>query len=144
MSLAAPDLVTQPSRAARLASPLATAAVVGLGTVALNLRDPHASGAWGYCPTALIGFDCPLCGSLRAVNDLTHVDLVAAASSNLVLVLAVPVVIALWGRRVVALWRGGAATKPVHVRSATWVALLIGLTLFTVLRNLPVGAWLAS
>lgn len=135
--------VQQPGRAARLASPLGAGALAALGTLALHLRDPHASGSWGHCPTALVGFSCPLCGSLRAVNDLTHLDLGAAASSNLLLVLAIPVVLLLWGRRVVACWRGGAAMAPVPVPTPVWVALLLVATVFTVARNLPMGAWLA-
>lgn len=136
-------LPTEAGRLQRLASPLAVGAVAALGTLALHVRDPHQSGAWGYCPTALLGFACPFCGSLRAVNDLTHLDLGAAASSNLVFVLALPVVLALWGRRLVALWHGGPAAEPLRVPRAAWIALVAVLVVFTVARNLPGGAWLA-
>ena len=30
--------------------------------------------SWGLCPSAALGFSCPGCGGLRAVNDLTHGD----------------------------------------------------------------------
>ena len=103
---ASPPPLVESGRLRRLASPLAAGAVAALGTVALHVRDPHASGSWGYCPTALLGFSCPFCGSLRAVNDLTHLDLAAAASSNLLIVVAAPVVVAFWTRRVAACWRG--------------------------------------
>ncbi|HEU4810806.1 MAG TPA: DUF2752 domain-containing protein [Nocardioides sp.] len=136
-------LPTAPGRLQRLASPLAVGAVAALGTLALHLRDPHQSGSWGYCPTALLGFACPFCGSLRAVNDLTHLDLAAAASSNLLLVMALPLVLVLWGRRLVVLWRGGAAAEPLRVPRAAWIALVAVLVAFTVARNLPAGAWLA-
>ncbi len=135
--------LTQSGRLARMASPLAVGAVAALGTLALHLRDPHASGSWGYCPTALVGFSCPFCGSLRGVNDLTHLDLAGAASSNLLLVVAAPFVVALWVRRLVALWHGGAAAEPLQVPRAAWVALGVVVLVFTVVRNLPVGAWLA-
>ncbi len=142
MSLTAPPLLQQ-ARLSRLASPLAVGAVAALGTLALHLRDPHASGSWGYCPTALVGFSCPFCGSLRAVNDLTHLDLAGALSSNLLLVVAAPVVVALWVRRLRALWRWGPGVEPLRVPGLVW-ALLLGLvTVFTVARNLPVGSWLA-
>ena len=143
MTLTAPPPLTQPSRLQRLAVPLAAGAVTALGTVALHVRDPHASGSWGYCPTALLGFSCPFCGSLRAVNDLSHLDLAAGASSNLLLVVAAPLVVAFWARRVVACWRGGAAMTPLRVPRPLWVAFVVVLTVFTVARNLPVGAWLA-
>lgn len=131
-------------RARRLASPLAIGGVVAAATLALRLRDPHVSGAWGGCPTKLLtDLDCPLCGSLRAVNDLTHLDVGAALSSNLVLVLAVPAILFFWGRRLVACWRGGEAVRPLAIPSWVWVAGLVVLTVFTVVRNLP-GNMLAA
>ena len=143
MTLLAPPTLAQPGRLHRLALPLAAGAVATLGTLALHLRDPHDAGSWGYCPTALLGLSCPLCGSLRAVNDLTHLDLASAASSNLLLVLGVPVVLALWGRRLVACWRGGPALTPLTAPRAVWVVLAVAVLAFTVARNLPLGAWLA-
>ncbi len=131
-------------RARRLASPLAVGAVTALVTVSLRLRDPHVSGSWGLCPTkALSSLDCPLCGSLRAVNDLTHLDVGAALSSNLVLVLAVPVVVVLWLRRLRGCWRGGEAMRPLAVPAWVWVGGSVVLAAFTVLRNVP-GSWLAA
>jgi hypothetical protein len=143
MTLLAPPPLVQPGRLHRLATPLAAGAVAALGTLALHARDPHAAGSWGYCPTALLGVSCPLCGSLRAVNDLTHLDLAAAASSNLLFVLAAPVIVALWGRRLVACWRGGPALTPLTAPRALWLVLAVVALAFTVARNLPAGAWLA-
>lgn len=133
-----------PGRARRLASPLAVGGVTALAVLALHLRDPHARGSWGVCPTALVGFDCPLCGSLRAVHDLTNLDVASAASSNLLFVVAVPVILGLWVRRLVAGWRGGSAVAPVQVPRLVWWGLAAAVTLFTILRNLPAGAWFAS
>lgn len=134
-------------RAARLASPVAAGALVVAATAALAVRDPHRPGSWGVCPTALLGFDCPLCGSLRAVHDLTALDPVSAASSNLLLVVALPVVVALWVRRVVVLSRGPAGPADLsRVPRPVWWVLGTGVVVFTVLRNtpLPPGPWLAS
>lgn len=132
------------ARARRLASPLAIGGVVAAATLALRLRDPHVSGAWGGCPTKLLThLDCPLCGSLRAVNDLTHLDIGAALSSNLVFVLAVPVIIFFFARRLVACWRGGEAMRPPAIPSWVWVGGLVVLGVFTVVRNLP-GNMLAA
>ncbi len=132
------------ARARRLASPLAGGAIAATAALALRLRDPHVSASWGLCPTKWVtGLDCPLCGSLRAVNDLTHLDLGAALSSNPLLVLAIPLVTFFWGRRLVTLWRGGPAAEPLVVPSWLWVAGLVVGGLFTVARNLP-GSWLAA
>lgn len=133
-----------PGRLARLAAPLSSAAIVVGATVALHFRDPHVQGSWGVCPTALLGFDCPACGSLRAVYHLTNVDLLAAASSNLLLVLFAPVGLLLWLRRARGAWLGGAASRPLHVPSAGWVLVAITVVAFTIARNLPPGAWLHS
>ena len=146
MTLAPAPPIAGPGRLQRLASPLATGGLVALGALALHVRDPHAAGSWGFCPVALLGLSCPLCGSLRAVNDLTHLDLDAALSSNLLLVLALPVVIGAWVRRLVVLGRGGprpAAPGALEAPRWAWVALGVVVALFTVARNLPAGAWLA-
>ena len=130
------------SRAGRLWPPLAAAGAVGLATLALRLRDPHVSGSWGLCPTQwATGIDCPACGGLRAVNSLTHGDLVGAASSNLLLVVAVPVVVVAWMVWLAAGWQG----RPARRRVPTWSWVVVGalIAVFTVVRNLP-GSWLAA
>lgn len=91
----------------------------------------------------LTGWNCPGCGGLRAVHHLTDGDLVAAASSNLLVVLLVPLAIAgwlVWARRA---WRGG---PPLRLEWSTPVAVaVLGLVLgFAVLRNLGIGSWLAA
>ena len=130
----------------RLTGPLVTAGVVVAATVGLRLRDPHDSGSWGYCPWKLLtGLDCPGCGSLRAVNDLTHGDVVAAASSNLLFVVAVPVAVALWLLWARRSWTGTAA-RPLDKRTTRvlWATTLVVTVVFTVLRNTPWGSWLHS
>ena len=134
------------TRWTRLRGPLVTAGVVGGLSLALHLRDPHDSGTWGYCPWLLLtGTYCPGCGALRAVNDLTRGDVLGAASSNLVFVLAVPVVVWLWLRWADAAWSGRPSASPAWSRAHS--GLLLGslaavMVVFTVLRNLP-GSWLA-
>jgi len=125
-------------------APLATIGGLGLATLALHLRDPHESGSWGLCPSAALGFWCPGCGGLRGVNDLTDLRVVDAASSNLVLVLAMPVMIFLLGRWALDSWSGRVRTPMDHRVNAVLLTLsLTALAAFTVLRNLPAGSWLA-
>lgn len=150
MPSAAPTPVAPASEAAtarsRLGGPLVVVGVVGAATVALRLRDPHDSGSWGYCPFKLLtGLDCPGCGSLRAVNDLTHGDLVGAASSNLLLVVAIPVVVVLWLLWVRRGWTGSAPRRLApSTTSVLWAATLVVAVGFTILRNTPWGSWLHS
>ncbi len=129
----------------RVQAPVVLAAGVLLVTLALYLRDPHQPGSWGFCPwLVLTGTECPGCGGLRAVNDLTHGNLAAAASSNLLVVAAIPVVAVLWLRWLTDRWRGVAR----HVSSRRvllWCGVLLALALvFDVVRNLPFGSWLLA
>lgn len=139
--LAAPPPAT--SRRQRLRAPLVTAAGLGAAALALHLRDPHVSGSWGYCPSAALGFWCPGCGGLRGVNDLTHGDVVAAASSNLLLVVLGPVVLlglAVWTHD---RWTGRSRSLPQPLVLAACAVVVVLTVAFTVLRNTPAGAWLA-
>lgn len=133
------------TRRGRLTPVLAAGAVVGAATLALHLRDPQVQGSWGFCPTALVGLACPFCGSLRAVHHLTDVDLVQAASSNLVLVVGAPVAVALWVRALVRAWQGRTPLVPQSLPRPLWWVIGTALVIFTLLRNLPIplGAWLA-
>ena len=111
--------------------------------MALHFRDPHESGSWGVCPLfAATGIYCPGCGGLRAVNDLTNGDVWAAASSNLLFVVSAPVLVFLWARWLRRSWRG----EPLGDVGSPWVltSVILGLVLvFSVVRNLPFGSWLA-
>ena len=131
------------SRARRLATPLATAAFCAAGAAALYLRDPHVHGSWGFCPLfALTGAYCPGCGGLRAVNDLAHGDLLAAASSNLLFVAALPLVAFFWTQQVVRAWRGDPARERGRAWNIGFTLCLVAAAVFTVLRNTGVP-WLA-
>jgi hypothetical protein len=124
-------------------TPVLIAGVLLAGSVALHLRDPHRSGSYGFCPwLALTGTYCPGCGGLRAVNDLTHGNVLAAASSNLLFVASLPFVAVWWLRSFADGWRG--VRRHLSDRSA-YVVLVVVLSstmLFWVLRNLPFATWL--
>ena len=144
MTLTAPPDVEAPSRWQRVRPPVVLAGVVLGVSVALHFRDPHESGSWGYCPWFLMtGTYCPGCGGLRAVNDLTRGDVVAAASSNLMFVSSIPLVAWLWVRSVSQRWRGvhtPLPRKPLAVAASVGVVLVVA---FWLVRNLSFGAWLA-
>ena len=115
-----------------------------LASVALHLRDPHESGSWGFCPWLLLtGTYCPGCGGLRAVNDLTRGDVGAAASSNLLLVGAIPLFAWWWLRRTTDAWRGVRRVVDEHAVLRLTVVVLGVVALFWVVRNLPFAGWLA-
>ena len=139
-----PRSVGSPSAARRVAPPLLLAGGVLAASVALHLRDPHRSGSWGWCPwLVLTGTSCPGCGGLRAVSDLTRGEVAAAASSNLLLLASLPLVALAWSRSVLARWQGVARPLPRGVVRSGTVAVVLVVLAFWVVRNLPVGAWLA-
>ncbi|MBS43129.1 MAG: hypothetical protein CMH83_08235 [Nocardioides sp.] len=121
-----------------------TLAVGGLAatTLALRLRDPHVAGSWGFCPTAAMGFWCPGCGGLRAVNDLTHGRVADAASSNLFLFVAGPFLLAALGWWVLRRWQGRSARPADRTVLVAAAVLVVSGLVFSVLRNGPVP-WLA-
>lgn len=131
-------------RWARVRPPVLLAGALLGASVLLHLRDPHRHGSWGFCPwLVLTGTYCPGCGGLRAVNDLTRGDLRAAASSNLLFVGALPLLAFLWGRWLLDRWRGVQRTVSTRRALAGAAGFLLVALAFTVLRNLPAGAWLA-
>lgn len=130
------------------ARPLLVAAAVAVLTLALRLHDPHGYGSWGLCPfRAVTGFDCPGCGGLRAVNDLTHGHVSAAAGSNLFFVASIPLLVGLW---VVWFWRSRRREGTTGRLLAPGRARLLGsiylgaLLAFTIFRNTPWGHSLRS
>ncbi len=131
-------------RVRRLSGPVLMAAGLAVASVALHLRDPHREGSWGFCPWLLLtGTYCPGCGGLRAVNDLTRGDVGAAASSNLLLVGAIPLFAWWWLRRTTDAWRGVRRVVDEHAVLRLTVVLLVVVALFWVVRNLPFAGGLA-
>lgn len=137
--------IARPSRSRRdLLRDPAAVGVVGIGLAALlHLRDPHQSGSYGYCPFyALTGRPCPGCGGLRAVNDLTHGNVVAAMSSNLLAVALVVVLGVAWVHWLWRRWHGIEGRMiTLTAKQGYWV---IGvMVVFDIVRNTPWGSWLA-
>ena len=121
---------------------LAATVAGGAALAVVALRDPNQAGHYPTCPfLALTGWYCPGCGGLRAVHALTHGDVVAAIGFNPLLVAMLPVVAGLylgWARRMVT-------ARPRTWAAPGWLlwAFLAVVLAFGVLRNLPVGDWLA-
>ena len=135
---------TTADRWQRVTAPVLLAGAVLGASVLLHVRDPHQSGSWGVCPWLLLtGQYCPGCGGLRAVNDLTHGDLRAAASSNLLFVGSIPLLVFLWVRWISDRWQGVRRTvRTSQALAYAGVFLAVAVT-FWVVRNLPAGSWLA-
>lgn len=115
----------------------------GIGALALlHVHDPHQPGSYGYCPFLLLtGQPCPGCGGLRAMNELTHGDVIGALSSNamaVVLVAVMSVAGLVWFYK---RWRGQPAPLLAGTSPVLW-GLVIAFILFGVFRWTPWGVWL--
>lgn len=112
--------------------------------VAVALRDPHEAGSWGVCPVlALTGLQCPGCGGLRALNDLAHLRVTDALSSNAMGVLAMAVAAAAWAVWLRARVRGVPSGLDRWVTPTSASVLLVAMVVFAVLRNTAWGGVLA-
>ena len=120
--------------------PLAAAGLALAGTALVAAADPGVPGRYPPCPwLAMTGLYCPLCGGLRAVHELTRLDVAAAVGWN---TLAIPLLVlavwfwVVWVRRA---WRGETAPgrwRPIAPAWAVWVVCVLGLA-YGVARNLP-------
>jgi hypothetical protein len=142
MTLTAAPFDVRP-RSERLRTPLLTAATLAAATLAVHVRDPHVSHSWGVCPLyAMTGIYCPGCGGLRGVNDLTNGHVGQAASSNLLLVLALPFAAVFFVRWVHGAWTGRDVRAVPAMPRAVTVTLIVIAVGFSIVRNVP-GSWLA-
>ena len=111
-------------------SPWLLPAGIGAGVLVDVAFDPvhrHVP----MCPfKAITGWDCPLCGGLRAVDQFAHGHVVAALHANVVVMIGGPLLVAAY-----LLGLGG----PEHRRVPRWLvwAGAAMLVAFTVVRNLP-------
>jgi hypothetical protein len=116
-----------------LAATLALTASVAV----LFVYDPSTAGFFPVCALhELTGWQCPGCGGLRAVHQLSHGHLAAAWQLNPFVIVLLPVALWLGLREAARAFAGrtwpGLVTRPVFA----W--LLAGaLVLFGVLRNVP-------
>jgi hypothetical protein len=111
------------------------AAIVAAGAV-LFAFDPATTAWFPGCPfRAVTGWNCPGCGSLRALHALLHLDLVAALRAN---PMTTAVVL---GGPPVALCRVlgvGGDIWPRLTTPATMTRAILAVCAFGVARNLPV------
>lgn len=122
------------------AAPVLTAGAALAAATALWFLDPTTRRI-PLCPLhAMTGLWCPLCGSTRASHALIHAEPAAALQYNALFVAALPLLALLWWR-----WLRSPVARPAAPalpRPVFWTGIALVLA-FGVLRNLPMGSWLA-
>lgn len=125
------------------AAPLALGVLGLVGAAVVHAFDPNEPGYYPTCPwLALTGTYCPGCGSTRTLHALTNLDIVGAAQMNVLLLALVPFLALAYTRWVYRSFRPATAPpRPVH---PLWLWTLLAATVgFWIVRNLPVGVFLA-
>ena len=113
----------------------------------------HDTGGYAVAPGDLLtcplhattGLWCPFCGGLRCVAAVSHGDLAAAASFNIVVLALLPALAVWWVLGTRAALTGGLYPWP-RIGNRGWLLLGAALLAFTVWRNvpaLPLSAFLA-
>ena len=121
----------------RLGAVAAAALIVTAAVAVLFVFDPSTAGFFPVCALhEMTGLQCPGCGGLRAVHQLSHGHLAAAWRLNPMVIALLPVSLWLGLREAVRAVTGrewpGIVTRPLF----GW--LLAGaLVIFGILRNVP-------
>ncbi|TDC06427.1 DUF2752 domain-containing protein [Nonomuraea longispora] len=130
-------------RVRRLLAPLGVAAGVGAAFAVVGVVDPNEPGHYPTCPFLwLTGLYCPGCGTMRTMHALAHLDPVAALGLNPLAVAMIPFLLFWWGRWVLRAWQGRPRRTTLAHPAWLWAFIAV-VMVYWVVRNLPVGAFLA-
>lgn len=125
----------------RLAVPLGVLGSVIAAFAYVGTVDPNEPGHYPACPLLqLTGVFCPGCGGLRSAHAFIHGDLTTALGANALAVVGYVLFAVLW-----TLWAARAARGRrlrIELGSAQLYGFGVLIALFTLVRNLPFGAWL--
>lgn len=134
-------MITTPVRRRlhRLVAPAAVAAAAVAVCGFVVWADPTTPGGpIPTCPTkALLGIDCPLCGSSRMLYALLHFDVPGALRYNAVGVVAAVVLVAVYAAWTLQSARGQRTANRRRVVRWVPVGVVSTLAVWFVIRNLP-------
>ena len=109
----------------------------GLGLLVLFYFEPGKYPFYPFCPFhELTGLNCPACGSLRALHQLSHGNILAAFHFNPLLLVSLPFLGIVLARNLSARIIGS-PLQPTEQRPLLWWLVLGVVVGFGILRNLP-------
>lgn len=140
------DLAPPPapvSRAGRLVAPALTLGAAASALAYVGTVDPNEPGHYPACPLfRLTGVLCPGCGGLRSAHAFAHGDLVTAIGANALAVAGYFFFAGFMVLWLVRAYRGVLGPRLV-VRPSYWWGIGAVALVFSVVRNLPMGSFLA-
>jgi hypothetical protein len=105
--------------------------------VVLYLYNPETAGFYPVCAVhQLTGLQCPGCGSLRALHQLTHGNIAAAWHFNPLLIVLLPMGIWL-GLREAVRWVFGWRWPGIIARPIVGWSIVVAMIVFGIVRNIP-------
>ncbi|RMI43534.1 DUF2752 domain-containing protein [Streptomyces triticirhizae] len=126
-------------------TPLAAAALLGAAVGCVAVNDPTVPGSYPPCPVLTeLGLHCPGCGGLRATHALAHGAFATAWHANALVVAGAALLglgLLVW---LAAALAGARRRLPAQLPFPAWLGWAVAalVAAFTVLRNLPPGAFL--
>ena len=118
---------------------VALAVLASLGVAMLYTFDPRNTDSYPVCPfLGLTGYHCPGCGTLRALHQLLHGNVIGALGYNPLTILALPFIAYSYAAGAARAFRAPALPR-VFIPPAWIWALLVGVIAFWVLRNVPIA-----
>jgi hypothetical protein len=125
----------------RLLVPCGLLGAVGAALAYVGVVDPNVPGHYPGCPLRqYTGLWCPGCGGLRSAHALVRGDPVTALGANALGAVGFALFAVLWVAWAVRSFQGrpfAVALRPVHL----WAVGAL-VTVFSIVRNLPMGGWL--
>lgn len=110
------------------------AAIAVAALVILYIYNPENTVWMPHCPSHMLtGYDCPGCGTLRALHSLMHGDIAAAWHYNAALFFAIPMVAVL---AVASHTRPHSPLRRFADSRWTPISVFIALIVWTVWRNI--------
>jgi hypothetical protein len=107
------------------------------GAVYLFIFEPGKSGFFPACPFRILtGFNCPGCGTTRALHQLLHGHFDTAFTLNPLLLIAIPFAVFAFIRYSAIVMRGG-VPRPNALPAPVIYAIFFIIVSFWIFRNTP-------
>ncbi len=136
-----PAATTQIISRFRLSPRVGYVALIALGfagVAVLYTFDPRNAGTFPICPfLGLTGYHCPGCGTLRALHQLLHGNVIAALGYNPLTILSLPFIAYSFTDGAIRAFRTKGLPRIFIPHQYIW-ALFVGIVAFWLLRNVPI------